>query len=331
MPLWPSSVEFVSGAQKEIEWLIDGVLPKGAVVLLSGREGSMKSFVALSMASAVATGKPWLGNLTKQGKALYLDGEMPKPVMQDRVLGFGAVYALGVRSWTDPAYPYDLTDGNLRRESQECSLIVVDALRRHMDGLKENSSDDMAKVTKALRELTRHGATVVVLHHAPKDSESQDYRGSTELGAGVDITLSLTMKETKGGAVLTLKSRKTRYGAGCRLEIEAKKGHRVPVFTIQDRSDQDSNPAKDLHQLALLVNTQRELLGHDPNRTTIIKAAEDAGLGGRARIEPMLDEGDGVCWRRYKPGREVLYAPPGHEMGEPRLDHAVDDAAPSLT
>lgn len=302
---WRSSVQFVEESMQQIEWLISGVLPCGAIVLLSGREGTMKSFLALSMAHAVATGTPWLGRPTKQGGVLYLDGEMPPALLRDRIRGIGPAHSLNIWSWADGTFPYQLGNSGLGRASQEHSLIVVDTLRRHMEGKKENSSDDMAAVTKALRELTLYGATVLVLHHAPKDTEKQGYRGSTELGAGVDTTLVLTKKPTTAGAVLTLGEDKTRTSSSVRLEIEAKTGPRVPVFTLRDKQ----KPAKGgLSELALLVNELREHPGRNPNQTEIIKKAKDEGLGGKDKIRGMLKDGEGRYWRAESNGKEISYA-----------------------
>jgi hypothetical protein len=306
---WRSSVQFVEAVQKEITWLIPGVLPAGAVVLLSGREGSMKSYLALHMAHAVATGAHWLGRQTKQGPVLYLDGEMPVVVLKDRLKDMGLGHGLHIWSWTDETFPYQLGNSDLRRGSQEHSLIVVDTLRRHMEGKKENSSDDMAMITKDLRELTRDGATVLVLHHALKNSEKQGYRGATELGAGVDITMTLTKKETKSGAVLTLghPDDKTRYARTERLEIDVTKGKRGPVFTVRDPEPPD--PKRNLLRLCIVVNELRAKLGHDPNKGEVIQAAVNAGIGGRSIVDPLLKEGEGVHWSEECRGRTRIFAP----------------------
>lgn len=311
---WRSSARFVAEARPGIEWLIDGVLPKGAVVLLSGREGSMKSYLALSMAHAVATGSPWLGKQTKQGPALYLDGEMDTAVLSDRLRGIDPHGQVHIWTWTDGTFPDRLNGDVLQRAAKEHVLIIVDPLRRHMDGLKENSADDMSQVTKDLRELKRYGATVLVLHHAPKDTERQDYRGSTELGAGVDLTMMLTMKETAGGAVLTLNSRKTRYGTRCRLEIEAREG---PVFAITEsgvaeypgHTEVDTNKQA-LLELARIIDELRQTKGRDPYQSEIVKEAGKRNLGARKTIIKMLEQGDGVYWHadRMTKGK-VTYAP----------------------
>jgi hypothetical protein len=304
---WRSSVEFVAKEAEDIEWLIPGILPAEAVVLMSGREGSMKSFLALSMARAVAAGESWLGKPTKQGAVLYLDGEMPPGVLRDRLQGIGPLEPLHVWSWTDGTFPQRLDNADLQEAAKGHSLIIVDTLRRHMKDLKENSSDDMAVITDALRELTRHGATVLVLHHAPKDSERQDYRGSTELGAGVDITISLTKAKSKEVITLNLETRKTRYSSSGDLQIEVTKGERTPLFTTTDlRPDTEGQAFLDLCHL---VDGLRQTFGRDPNQSEIIAEARKRGLGGKDKILGMLKDRDGAYWRSQHKGNQVTYAP----------------------
>ena len=305
---WRSSIRFAREAYEEIQWLIPGILPKGGIVLLCGKAGAMKSFLALSMAYAVASGTAWLGRQTKQGSVLYLDGENPPALLQARLQGIGTAEGLNIWSFFDKTFPQSLQHPELQRAAATHSLIVVDTLRRQMGRLREDFADDMAQITNDLKELARHGATVLVLHHAPKNPTRSGPRGSSELEAGCDVSVSVTKHKKGKEILLTLEMPKSRYLPDSDdLEIEVTRGDKAPRFTIQGAEE----PQKDLYQLVQLVDTLRERLGRDPNRTMIIGEAEDAGFGGRARVEPLLDEGEGVCWRRYKPGREVLYAPPG--------------------
>src|SRR5262245_37443475 len=54
------------------ESLIDPYLPLGAQIVLAALPNTLKTYVALSWACSVATGRPWLGHLTKKGKVLYI-------------------------------------------------------------------------------------------------------------------------------------------------------------------------------------------------------------------------------------------------------------------
>ncbi len=303
---WQSSVLFVKEAKQGIEWLIPGLLPAGAVVLLSGREGSMKTWLALNIAHAVAAGVPWIGTPTKQGAVLYLDGEMPRTVLQDRVQGIGTVKDLNIWCWTDSSFPQGLRGESLREASRRHTLIVIDTLRRHMGGLKENSADDMAIMTEALRELTRHGATVLVLHHATKDPTGPGgYRGSTELGAGADILLSLTKKSTSSAARLTLTIEKSRYSFSDKYEIPVTKGGRAPVFTVEG-APQD-NATRDFEELRALIAELHQAPRPAPSQSEIIAVAGRRGLGGKDKIRRRLEDGEGTYWRSERTGNRRTY------------------------
>src|SRR6516164_2890246 len=57
------------------EWLVKEVIPKGALAILYGPSGAGKSFVAVSLAAAIAAGRPWCGYDTASGSSLYIAGE----------------------------------------------------------------------------------------------------------------------------------------------------------------------------------------------------------------------------------------------------------------
>lgn len=59
----------------EPEWLIGGILEQSSLATLYGPSDSGKSFVALSMACAVAGGWNWCDRPTQSGDVLYLCAE----------------------------------------------------------------------------------------------------------------------------------------------------------------------------------------------------------------------------------------------------------------
>lgn len=67
----PANIE----ALPDLEYQIDGVLPVPAFGVLYGPPGAGKSFVALSMALAVASGAGWLGRSTRKSRVLYVAAE----------------------------------------------------------------------------------------------------------------------------------------------------------------------------------------------------------------------------------------------------------------
>jgi len=68
--------------------LIDGVLPAGNIVFVTGQPKDGKSLLVQGWAHSVATGTPWNGHKSEQGAVLYLypDGEHPK-YLAERIRG----------------------------------------------------------------------------------------------------------------------------------------------------------------------------------------------------------------------------------------------------
>ena len=62
--------------------LIADMLDEGAMSVIYGESNSGKTFVALDMAMAVATGTPWNGKATKHGLVVYVAAEGGKRIMR---------------------------------------------------------------------------------------------------------------------------------------------------------------------------------------------------------------------------------------------------------
>jgi len=63
--------------EKNIEWIIDGIIPLGTITLLSGESGGGKTWLAYAIAGAAARGEPFADFKVQHRPALYLDGENP--------------------------------------------------------------------------------------------------------------------------------------------------------------------------------------------------------------------------------------------------------------
>ena len=60
--------------------------------------------------------------------------------------------------------------------------------------LDENSNSEMARVMNAFVQLSRKGATVLLLHHAGKDNE-KNFRGAMEIEVAPDIAYRVDRKD----------------------------------------------------------------------------------------------------------------------------------------
>jgi RecA-family ATPase len=182
----------------DLEWLIDGILPADRLALLWGQRNTFKTFIALDMALAIATGKPWQGRRTKPGSVLYISGEGQSSLglrtkAWRRSRNVEQFAPNQVRFITDPTRFRNHDEVNrllrdLEREEFQPRLVVVDTLARSFGGGEENGSVDMGQFIDGI-ELVRRTtqATVLVLHHP--DSTNKKPRGHTSLEAAMDTSI----------------------------------------------------------------------------------------------------------------------------------------------
>jgi hypothetical protein len=178
-----------------VSYLIADLLPEAAVCMLSGESGCGKSTIALSMAGAVATGGTFAGRLALQRPALILDRENPAAVIVERLDRLRISDGSALKIW----------GGWLREEAPAAGsapilewvavtdprpFIVVDSLIAFHPGA-ENDSTETRRFLHQFRMLANAGCTVLLLHHSGKADTAQDYRGSSDMKAGIDVAFHL--------------------------------------------------------------------------------------------------------------------------------------------
>ena len=174
------------------EWLINGWWPTG-LSMLWGRRSSGKTFIALSIAVAVATGRDWWGNpVETPGDVLYCAAEGRGGVARRLQAAVG-----GDVSQLDRLHligdPFQLTQARdvarLDRAiaSTSPTLVVLDTWGR-LSGL-DNENDNAASnqlVAQLDRLRERHGCSFLIVHHSSSDDSKA--RGATALEDGVDAS-----------------------------------------------------------------------------------------------------------------------------------------------
>jgi len=73
----------------KMEWLIQDIVPLGAVTMLSAESGTGKTWAAYAIAGAVAHGSSFLGRKVTQRAVVYFDGENPLVIAQRNLKGLG--------------------------------------------------------------------------------------------------------------------------------------------------------------------------------------------------------------------------------------------------
>ena len=213
-----------------VEWLIDNVLPRKAFCALYGPPGSYKSFVALDIAEAVATGRPWMGReVQAAGAVLYIAGEgfggigarIKACKLHNRTQAGAEIYviraAINMRS---SAEDFDLLVASIKdlmeKSGVQFELVQIDTLARAFGGGNENNSEDMgAFIHNAGRIQRMLGCAMMVLHHSGKDA-TKGLRGHSSLLGAVDTQLELmkidatpnTSSPIAGSGILTISKQK---------------------------------------------------------------------------------------------------------------------------
>jgi hypothetical protein len=307
---WCNSLDLLAQPIPEIEYLLHGIIPTEAVILLSGREGSLKTWLALGWAYAIAERKQWLERITQSVPVLFVNAEMSTNLFRLRVQAVGGSKNLNIWGWQSEEFPTCLDNPRLKEAARVHKLIILDTLKRFMPGLDENSSTDMAVITGGLRKLTRDGATVLALHHAPKDPVKLGYRGSTELGAGVDIALTLERVERNGMDLLQLTAPKTRYPEDPRMTLKVVKTPARPIFenATGEAGTQAINALEvKLEELEGIIKNLTEQEGRKPNQSDIIRIAQSQGIATGNTVQRLLNQGEGKHWRSNPQGRSRVY------------------------
>lgn len=214
-----------------VEWLVESIIPKRSFVALFAPPASWKSFIALDLAEAIATGREWMGyKIPKKGAVLFISGEGHG--------GMGArVKACKIQNNSpDGANLYVIRAQINIRSSQEdfdalinaineliaqidepLELIILDTLMRMSGGnFNENSSEDMGGFISQTGKLQQiYNCALMVIHHSGKHIKG--LRGHSSLLGAVDTELEIQRQDSVinsadpsviGNAILTVSKQK---------------------------------------------------------------------------------------------------------------------------
>ena len=198
-------------------WLVDGLLMQETDAVVYGESEVGKSFTAISLSVAIASGRPWFGREVKQGGVLYIAGEGGRSLFRrfeaaiDK-LGIARPDNIEVISDNadmfkdeDPAALIELVRG------RSLQLIVFDTMSQHSGGSTENS-DDMKVVLKNMRSVARScGAANLILAHPGKDT-GRGIRGWSGQLNNVDTVIEQVREDNEalGRRTVTLTCKKQK-------------------------------------------------------------------------------------------------------------------------
>lgn len=190
----------------ERRWLVDQLWGDEAVGIVGGEPKCCKSFLALDLAVAVASGAPCVRRfaVARTGRVLLFAAEDALHVVRQRLAGIARAAGhelaeLDIQVITAPSVRIDVErDRDALTETVDKlrpRLLVLDPFVR-LHRIDENLSGEVAPLLAYLRELQRrYHVAVVLVHHARKGGSKmragQALRGSSEFHAWGDSNLYL--------------------------------------------------------------------------------------------------------------------------------------------
>ena len=242
----PVELAYRLAARAETQrWLVTGLWSEEAVGLVGGEPKCCKSFLALDLAVAVASGTACLRHfpVSRPGRVLLYAAEDALHIVRRRLEGICAaadvsLQELDVHVITAPTVRLDVPADRARLEQTveqlKPRLLVLDPFVR-LHRIDENASGEVAPLLAYLRELQRrHSLAVLVVHHAKKGAgrirAGQALRGSSEFHAwgdsnlylrrlGNELTLTVEHRAAPSPPIVTLEL--TQRGEALSLEVHA--------------------------------------------------------------------------------------------------------------
>lgn len=242
----------------ERRWLIDGLWGDQAVGIVGGEPKCCKSFLALDIAVAVASGAPCLRRfpVARTGRVLLFAAEDALGVVRCRLDGICAaagvdLAALDLDVITAPTLRIDSVEDQVRLADTiaalQPTLLILDPFVR-LHRIDENVCSEVAPLLAYLRDLQRRFAVaILVVHHARKGAgrvrAGQALRGSSEFHAWLDSAIYL--RRTDDELTLTVEHRTEPSHGPIPVRLVADGGAALALTaeTVPSSASADPEPA----------------------------------------------------------------------------------------
>ena len=288
------------GEEDEAEpWLVDHLLTRGGLSLVSGKPGAGKTTFARDLALSVAQGKPWLDRDVAQGHVVYLALEEQKRQVRHHMQLMGAkaqdeiTFYLGAMHDDPMAFLARLI------AQLTPTLIVIDPVARFLHCKDFNDYSEMSASLDPLIQLAHEtGAHICMIHHARKGEAGTDsYLGSTALAGSVDTSILLDVDASGRRILSTIKQR----GDGAMLEptvlAVSEETHRIEIEGTRAEAVQhnvESDMLAYLEKQAVPIQRQTvldEVKGNTTDKSHALVTLIKKGLVARKTMGRSY-----VCW-----------------------------------
>lgn len=206
-------------------YIVEPFLRRNSWMLLSGEEGTGKSFMAMALSAAIATGgklfKDWKVRQRKAGVLYIADNEMTDDIIRERMTVFNKLYKgcqerLRIRAVKN----LNLLNGGmeyieklLQKESlsgRVAEVLVLDHLLK-LSGAEGDQKEHWPKIREWIEQLNERGLTVILLHHEyassrmlgtrliAADSPARIHLAVVEQSAEEKINFGVAVIKNRGG------------------------------------------------------------------------------------------------------------------------------------
>ena len=190
------------------KYLLYPFIEEKSITQMYGERGCGKTFLALSMACAVASGGAFMRFDAKNAcKVLYIDGEMPAYCLQERLKLIQRGFSLAGHQLIEENFQIftsDIQDApmpNLSTRSgqeaiepflQDVKLVIIDNISTLCNLAKENDADCWREMQDWLLSLRRRNISVLLIDHAGKNGTN---RGTSKKQDIMDSIIALKKPE----------------------------------------------------------------------------------------------------------------------------------------
>jgi putative DNA primase/helicase len=280
----------------EREMLLAPIIPAKGLVEFYSKRGVGKTFVALCIAYAVASGGAYLRwQAPAPRRVLVVDGEMPLVTLKERLA------SIALSSVTEPPSPeyiriiaadhqeFGIPDLSTKEgvEALEehiadgVDLVILDNLSTLCRGGKENESESWVPIQEWILSLRRRGISVVFVHHAGKGGAQ---RGTSKREDVLDTVVVLRHPDDYSpseGARFEVHLDKARgvYGEQAQpFEAQLTTNNDVMTWTMRDLENVEVQRAADLKGEGFSVRDIATELGLSKSRVDrLLKKSDEAG------------------------------------------------------
>lgn len=280
------------------EFLVEGLIARGNLVMLAGRPKAGKSWLTLQLAQALDTGGEWLGRKASRCRVLLIALEDGERRIHER---------MHIRRWRPQtagfAFHMHPLAGGGKFELQNAAFsglwdcIIIDSLRAANQGIvDENDNSDMSALLQSVADIAHQSeVAIIIVHHTRKswaDDSFDAISGAGAIRGAYDVGLVLDRKRGEREAVLAFESRD--------LELEDVTIYFDPAHGWQYLGS--ASRRDEIRAGRRVVQALRELSLSDPERGgwfTTAEIAQALEVGQEAARKQLLNAlRDGLIRRR---------------------------------